>query len=127
MGFGGRPKKIINAKQLEGVCRLMATLQEAADHFEVSKKTIERFIRDEFDLSFGVFRTRCMTGVKFSLRQQALERRNKSDDMLKFCLKNIDGWRERTESQNTNTNNNINLNYKLEEELEEIDSDAESE
>lgn len=88
-----RPAKDINEAQLKALMRLNPTLADTAAFFECSERTIERFIRDEFDLSFVEFRDQNMVHTRLELIRSALKKSERSDTMHIFCLKNLCGWK----------------------------------
>jgi hypothetical protein len=90
----GRPPAEIDPAKLQALMRLKPTLEDTAAFFECHPRTVERFIRENFDLSFAEFRDRGMVHTRMELIRLALKKADKSDTMHKFCLKNLAGWVE---------------------------------
>lgn len=106
----------IDKPKLENLMRLKPTLEDTAAFFEVSARTIERFIRTEYDLTFVEFRQQRMVHTRHALVRKALEKALKGDNtMLIFCLKNLCGWSDKQDISANGDGININLNYKLDE------------
>lgn len=86
----------INPAQLKALMRLKPTLEDTAAHFEVSTRTIERFIKKNFKLTFVEFRNQNMVHTRHGLIRKAIEKALSGDNtMLIFCLKNLCGWRDK--------------------------------
>lgn len=90
-----RAKTEIDLHQLKQLLKLKPTIEWVAGFFECSEKTIERYIRTEFDLTFAEFREQQFVHTRFDMIREALERSRKSDTILIFCLKNLCGWRDK--------------------------------
>jgi hypothetical protein len=109
----GRPQANIEEVKLKSLMRLKPTLADTAAFFETSERTIERFIRDTFDLSFVEFREQNMVHTRLSIIRTAINKAEKGDNvMLIFCLKNLCGWKDKTEIS-TEENKPIVLKYSL--------------
>lgn len=93
-GPQGRKPIKLDHDQLKKLMQFKPTVAMTAGFFDVSKKTIERFIDAEFDgMTFLEFREHYMANTKLKLIQLAMKRaENGSDDMLKYCLNNMCGW-----------------------------------
>jgi AraC-like DNA-binding protein len=101
-GKTGRPRKELSPKQLVALMRLNPTLEDTAAFFSVSPDTIERRIRDDFDVTFAEFRDQNMADTRFALVRKALSMAKKGDRaMLIFCLKALCGWKETTKHEVT--------------------------
>ena len=111
----GRPKRILDEAQLRVICRLMGTLEDCASYFRCSKTTISEYCKSEFNQTFREFRDESFIDTRLELRQLALQKAKKKDDILKFCLKNMDGWVDRisTESIELEDKPSITLSYSL--------------
>jgi AraC-like DNA-binding protein len=95
-----RQPKAIDEKQLKALMRLKPTLADTAAFFECAERTIERHIRDTFDLTFVEFREQNMVHTRLSIVRKAIEKAERGDNvMLIFCLKNLCGWRDRSEME----------------------------
>lgn len=84
----------IDVKKLKNLMQFKPTLAMTAGHFDVSKKTIERFIDREFNgMTFSEFREHYMANMKLKLIQVAMRMAlNGNTDMLKYCMNNMCGW-----------------------------------
>lgn len=102
MGKRG-PSKIIDKKKLASLMRMKPSLADTAAFFECSDQTVMNFIRTEFDMTFLEFRERHIVSCRHDLVREALSislsKKNVfgKTDMLKFALKNIANWAEKTE------------------------------
>lgn len=86
----------IEKAKLKALMRLKPTLEDTAAFFECSTKSIQRHIRDEYDLDFVQFREQNMVHTRLSLIRKAIEKAEKGDNvMLIFCLKNVCGWKDK--------------------------------
>ena len=57
---GGRPKKEVDFEKIDGLCKYHCTAQEIVAHlklfdYDVSYNTIERRIKEKFDVTFGEY------------------------------------------------------------------------
>ncbi len=86
----------IESAKLKALMRLKPTLEDTAAFFECSTKSIQRFIRDEWDLDFVQFREQNMVHTRLALIRKAIDKAEKGDNvMLIFCLKNVCGWKDK--------------------------------
>jgi hypothetical protein len=86
----------IDKAKLKALMRLKPTLADTAAFFECAERTIERHVRETFDLSFVEFREQNMVHTRLSLVRKAIEKAEKGDNvMLIFCLKNICQWKDK--------------------------------
>lgn len=104
-----RPPVEIDLPKLKALMRLKPTLEDTAAFFECSIRTIERYIREQFDLSFVAFREQNMVHTRLNLVRKAIEKAERGDNtMLIFCLKNVCGWRDKQPEEVTQiVNNNV--------------------
>jgi hypothetical protein len=89
----------IEIEKLKAFMRMKPTLEDTAAWFQVAPRTIERFIRDNFDLTFVEFRAQNMVHTRHALIRTALRKAIEKEDntMLIFCLKNMCGWADKFE------------------------------
>jgi hypothetical protein len=114
----GRPKTSIDKNQLKHLMRLKPSLEDTAAFFECTRRTIERTIRAEYDLTFFEFREQHMVHTRFNIIRKAIEKAESGDNvMLIFCLKNLCGWVN--EAPTTVINNNAPKPEIKEESLED--------
>jgi hypothetical protein len=85
----------IDADKLQKLMRMKPRLEDAAVVMGCSGKTIERFIRQEYNLSFSEFRDLHMAHCRFELVRTAYELAtvDKNVVALLFCLKNMCDWK----------------------------------
>lgn len=95
MSDTGRPRKEIDLEKLKLFMRLNPSKEEASYFFEVSPDTIERRVREAFDLTYEVFREQQMVHTRSKLITRALDQAERDKIMLIFCLKNLCGWRDK--------------------------------
>lgn len=94
----GSPEIIeIDMEQLAALCRMKPTLYDAARFFKCSEDTIERRIKEHFNITFAEFRDQHMVHTKYDLIRKAIQKADHSESMHKFCLKNLADWVERTD------------------------------
>lgn len=83
----------IDQTKIKALMRMRPTLADTAAYFECAERTIERYIRTNFDLSFVEFREQNMVHTRLSLVRKAIQKAEGGDNvMLIFCLKNLCGW-----------------------------------
>ena len=89
--------------KLDAVLAYGAALKDCAGIMGVSDRTIERRIREKYDMKFVEYRDIKMSKTRLSLQQKAVNSALQKDNttMLIFCLKNMCGWtdRERVEDK----------------------------
>lgn len=130
--MGRKPANIEEAK-LKALMRLKPTLEDTAAFFECSPRTIEQYIRDNFDLTFRDFRDQNMVHTRFALIRTAIQKAEKGDNtMLIFCLKNLCGWKDKYDEPEKIVNTYINLSdedldKKIKDKLKVVKSDIEKE
>lgn len=109
----GRPKKFDSPekiKQLKELMRLKPTLEDTAAFFDCGTTTVEDFIRKEFDSTFREFREKHLVHTRLHLIREAIQRANRSDTMLIFCLKNLCKWSDKYEEV-SDSSKKIVINY----------------
>lgn len=100
----GRPAVNIEKEKLAALMRMKPTLADTAAFFECGQRTIEEFIRKNYDLTFREFREQRMVHTRLSLIRKAISKAEGGDNtMLIFCLKNLCGWRDKVEQQDEET------------------------
>lgn len=90
----GRPKKEVDMKRLRAFMANYPTEENTCLFFEISIKTLCKWIQKEEGLTFSKFREKYMIATRHMLVQKALHRATEqnSDRMLELCLKNLNGW-----------------------------------
>lgn len=71
--LGGRPKIEIDFNQFEKLCSLQCTLAEIAFWFECSEDTIERRVKEHYEIGFADIYKKHSAGGKISLRRRQFE------------------------------------------------------
>ena len=95
-----RPKAVIDEQKLKALMRLKPSLKDTAAFFEVSDRTIERFIETTFKTGFMEFREQHMVHTRLNIVRKAVEKAQSGDNtMLIFCLKNLCDWRDRDDAK----------------------------
>lgn len=90
---GGRPKKVLNKKQLQMLMGYRPTLWDVAGFFECGRETVIRFIKKEYGMEFKEFRSTYMAGTKLKIIQKAIIKAQEgNNEMIKFVLQNLAGW-----------------------------------
>lgn len=117
----------IDDKQLKAMMRLKPTLEDTAAFFECSTKTIQRFIRDTWDLDFVQFREQNMVHTRLSLIRKAIQMAESGNvPMLIFALKNLTDWKDKQETT-INEMKPIQLKYAIKEYKEALNGKEEKE
>lgn len=94
------PKADIDEAKLKTLMRLKPSLEDTAAFFECSGRTIERYIKAKFNLTFFEFRDQRMVHTRLNIVRKAIEKAEKGDNvMLIFCLKNLCGWTDKQPSE----------------------------
>lgn len=109
----GRPPKEINDEQLKVCLSLGADLRDCANFLDVSQDSIQRYIREKYDVTFAAFREEQLSKTKLSLIQSALMQAKKGNTALMiFALKNLAKWTDRIDISVVQPQK-ITLNYAL--------------
>lgn len=91
---GGRPKKPIDWKEAEKLCRIQCSEQEMADWFHVSVDTLARRLKEEKGQSFKEFFELYRVGGKIALRRNMFKMSEKHPSMAIFLAKNWLGMKD---------------------------------
>lgn len=114
------PSIKIDPEQLEALMRLKPTLEDTAAFFKCNARTIERFIRDNFDLTFVEFRQQNMVHTRLQLIREAIKQANSGNTaMLIFCLKNLCNWTDKVDVT-TDPIQTFNLRYAINKKQKEM-------
>lgn len=90
-----RPKKEINQREFEALCGFQCTEEEICNFFDVTDKTLTRWCKETYDLSFSeVFKVKRNIG-KISLRRSQWKLAEKNATMSIWLGKQYLGQRER--------------------------------
>lgn len=89
---GGRPRKEIDWKLLNGVLQYGASLIDCSDLCEVSEDLIQIRIKEKYKCTFTEYRKKKMAKIRLTLLQKQIEvAKNGSVPMLIFLGKNYLG------------------------------------
>jgi hypothetical protein len=93
----GAPVIKIDMDQLGALCRMKPSLYDCARFFKCSEDTIERRVKEAFNVTFAEFRDQNMVHTKFDLIRKAIQKADVDPMMHRFCLKNLADWRDKTD------------------------------
>lgn len=97
MNNGGRPKKQIDIKMFETMCAIQCTKEEICDILDINEKTLTRWCKDTYSMSFyDIYKKKSATG-KMSLRRMQFKLAEKSATMAIFLGKNYLGQKDNVE------------------------------
>lgn len=100
----GRPRLEIDKEELEALCRMNPTLKDAAAFFKCSEDTIENRAKEFGYVDFSDCRQQNMVHTRLKLIRNALAMAEKGNPALMiFCLKNLCGWADKTETNVTSS------------------------
>lgn len=120
----GRPPAEIDMDQLAALCRMKPTLHDAAAFFKCSERTIQRAIREKYDMDWKEFREQSMVHTKFDLIRKAIKKAEDNDTMHIFCLKNLCDWSDKQDHKlehSGDVTHNLNISrVDLEERVKQI-------
>lgn len=102
----------IDVKQFEQLCAIQCTKEEICAVLDVTDKTLDKFCKDTYELSFSeVFKLKRKIG-HVSLRRSSFKLAQKNVAMNIFLLKNWLGMTDKQEIENT-----INLPKEIKNEI----------
>lgn len=105
----GRPRKPINQEEFEKLCGLQCTKAEIQGWFDITDKTLDRWVKETYSVSFSVIFQQKRMGGLISLRRKQYETAMKGDKVLLIWLgKQYLGQKDKHE--NTNLNSEITIN-----------------
>ena len=93
----GRPKLTFTKDEwnyIFGLCELQCTAEEIAGFYRISVDTLERRIKEEFNLKFAEFFAQNRTPGQISLRRSLFRQAQNTPSSLIFALKNHCGMRD---------------------------------
>lgn len=82
----GRPKKELDWKVLDSILQFGANLIDCSDILNLSEDTIQKRIRDQFDLTFTEYRHRKMSKMRMKLLQKQFDVAMKGSTALLIWL-----------------------------------------
>lgn len=117
----GRPptaKEAIDKEELEKLMRLYPSEQDCADWFNVSTKSIQRYVHDNYGMSFVQFRDKSFVRTRVAIKRAQIDKALKGDNtMLIWCGKQHLGQRD---YQNLEHSGKIDTSSADKEELEKL-------
>ena len=100
----GRPpcfKNEMDEQKLRAFMRMKPTLADTASFFQCSQRTVEKYIRDNFNNTFIEFRAQNMVHTRHSLIRKAIQMAEAGNvPMLIFSLKNLCNWSDKQDPTN---------------------------
>lgn len=85
---------------LDALLQRGATCTDCSHIMDCSTDTIERKIKDEYEMGFKEYREKRMAKTKMKLIEVAISKAiGKDNTMLIFCLKNLCGWKDKYENE----------------------------
>lgn len=101
--------------KLDGLLAYKSSLVVCSDILEISDTTIKKHIKKRFDMTFTQYAERKLSRTKVKLVQKALEMAYSGNVVMTiFCLKNINKWQDRFETEIDFSKSKIELAYKVE-------------
>jgi hypothetical protein len=90
----GRPKKEIDQKAFERLCGIQCTRNEICQFFDITSKTLDRWCKTTFKMTFSsIFKIKRGTGV-ISLRRTGFKLAKTNGSVYIFMAKNYLGLRD---------------------------------
>ena len=90
----GRPRKEIDQKTFEQLCKIQCTQKEISSVFEICEDTLLAWCLRTYGESFSVVYKRFADGGKASLRRMMWKHAEKSASMCMFMAKNLLGYKD---------------------------------
>jgi len=104
----------IDFEVLDALLQFKATKRYCAKYLEVSEDTIEKRIREKFNLTFTEYADEQLDGTRLKLQQKIISKALKGDNVcLIFSLKNICKWSDKVETIFGEDSAPLVLNYNL--------------
>lgn len=99
---GGKIK--VNYEVLDALLQHKITKKFCADYIGISEDTLERRLREDFDMTFKEYHALKMENTSYKLQQQAIKMALKGNAvMMIFCLKNLAGWKDKAEEESSDS------------------------
>ena len=93
----GRPKKLIDQKQFEGLCGLQCTTEEICSFFDITDKTLQTWCKETYGVNFSVVFQQKRNKGKISLRRSQFKLAERNANMAIFLGKQMLGQKDRQE------------------------------
>ncbi len=87
----GRPQVPVSTEELKDLMQFYPALEEIADWFNCSPDTIERRVREEWNLTFAEFRKRFSGKTRLMMKRKAITMalEESNEKMLLYCLRTM--------------------------------------
>lgn len=106
----GAPPVEINWQALDAMLQFKPTLKFCAEFLKCSEDTVEKRIRENFDMTFSEYREMKMQNVVLKLKQKAVVLALEGNvPMIKFVLSNMSDWREKVESNINSSSDRVSI------------------
>ena len=97
-------------KVLDGMLQFNPSQRFCAEYLGCSAKTLERHIREKYDMTYLEYKDTKMDRTRFTLQQTAIQMAMKKDrTLLIFCLKNLCKWVDKYDVDQITTNKEIKV------------------
>ena len=94
----------LNYDKLDALLQFKVSAEFCADYLEVSRDTIIRRIKQDYDMTFAAYHNLKMEHTATKLQQKAIELALRGNNvMMIFCLKNLAGWSDKQEVKQETT------------------------
>lgn len=94
----GRPKSTLNWKEFEYLCSIGCTLKEIAGFFQMSDRTLQARVKEEYNETFSERWEKLSQGVKIAIRRKQIAvAMEGSESMLRFLGKNMLGQKDQVD------------------------------
>lgn len=91
---GGRPRKEIDFKRFETLCKIQCTKYEICAVLDIDDKTLDRRVKEHYLTSFSETYKKYSEGGKTSLRRMLFIHAKKNPATAIFLSKNLLGYRD---------------------------------
>jgi hypothetical protein len=95
-----QPKLEVDFSALDALLQFKVSADFCADYLKVSKATIYRRIKEEYDMTFSQYHSLKMEGTATKLQQKAIQMAMDGNaPMMKFALTNLAKWSDKVEER----------------------------
>ena len=104
-----QPKIDLDWKELDALLQFKVTCDFVADYIRTSPDTIQRRIREKYDMTYREYNLLKMQRTAVKLQQKAVEQAlsGNCNSVMIFALKNMANWTDKNEVE---MNNKIEIN-----------------
>ena len=106
-----QPRVEFNWDKLDALMQFKVTKQFVAAYLGVSEDTVDRRIREKYDMTFTEYGRLRMQRTAVKLQQKAIEMAltGKNNSVMIFALKNLANWTDKIEQEVTGGSINIKI------------------